>query len=106
MNGSVLTVNYMANKQTWKTLKLKSLAKAFLSLKTEAELLSFLRDLCTLEELEEFSHRWEAVQLLNKKISYREIAESTKLSTTTITRIAHWLNHGEGGYKAALKKIK
>ncbi len=87
---------------TWKTPQLKKLAKTFLNFKTEAELLSFLRDLCTLEELDEMSSRWEAVQMLNKKIPYREIAEKTGLSTTTITRIAHWLNHGEGGYQKAL----
>ncbi|OGH67404.1 MAG: hypothetical protein A3B90_03070 [Candidatus Magasanikbacteria bacterium RIFCSPHIGHO2_02_FULL_41_13] len=89
---------------TWKTPKLKKLAKTFLNFKTEAELLSFLRDLCTLEELEEMSSRWQAVEMLDKKVSYREIAEKTGLSTTTITRIAHWLNHGEGGYQKVLRQ--
>ena len=88
----------------WKTPRLKKLSQAFLSLKTEAELLNFLRDLCTLEELEEMSRRWEAVRLLEAGASYREIAEKTSLSTTTVTRIAHSLRHGEGGYQAALKK--
>lgn len=88
----------------WKTSKLKKLAKALLTLKTEAEVLSFLRDLCTLEELNEISTRWEVVMLLGQGKSYRKIAELTKVSTTTITRIAHWLEHGEGGYKTALKR--
>ena len=74
-----------------------------LSLKNENDLLNFLRDLCTLEELDELSHRWETVELLDEGMSYREIAEKTGLSTTTITRIAHWLQHGEGGYQKALK---
>ncbi|KKP59260.1 MAG: hypothetical protein UR53_C0004G0013 [Candidatus Magasanikbacteria bacterium GW2011_GWC2_34_16] len=90
----------------WKTIKLKRLALAILQLKKEPELLNFLRDLCTLEELEELSRRWEVVELLDKDQSYREIAEKTGLSTTTITRIAHWLNHGEGGYKTVLNKLK
>lgn len=86
----------------WRTPKLKKLAKAFLCLKKENEIENFLRDLCTLEELEELCGRWEVATLLNKGISYREIAEKTGVSTTTITRVAHWLEHGEGGYKMAL----
>lgn len=66
---------------------------------------NFLRDVCTLEEMGEMSRRWEAVLLLSTGVSYREIAKKTGLSTATVTRIAHWLNHGEGGYQAALKKL-
>ena len=58
------------------------------------------------EELEELSSRWQVVELLNKDMPYRKISQKTGVSTTTITRIAHWLNHGEGGYEAALEKIK
>ncbi len=90
--------------KTWKTPQLKKLVKTISNFKNETDLLNFLRDLCTLEELEEMSNRWEAVQMLDKKISYREIAEKTGLSTTTVTRIAHWLKHGEGGYQKALKQ--
>jgi len=92
--------------KNWKTPKLKKLTKAFLSLKNEKETLNFLRDLCTLEELEEMSRRWEAVQMINKGLSYRKIAEKTGLSTTTVTRIAHWLKHGEGGYRKVLEKSR
>lgn len=90
---------------TWKTPRLKKLAEALLTLKNEKEMMNFLRDLCTLEELEEFSKRWEAVKMINNGKSYREIAQKTGMSTTTITRIAHWLEHGEEGYKTVLKKL-
>lgn len=90
--------------QNWRTKKIKALANAFLALKSESEMMSFLRDLCTIEELEELSGRWEAAEMLNKKISYRDIARETGLSTTTVTRIAHWLYHGEGGYQNVLDK--
>lgn len=100
---SVLDFNFMEN---WRTKQLKNLAKAFLALKEEEEILNFLRDLCTLEELKELSGRFEVVELLIKKLSYRDIAQKTAMSTTTVTRIAHWLEHGEGGYKAALKRLK
>ena len=31
-----------------------------------------------------------------------ERAKGWVASTTTVTRVAHWLHHGEGGYRAAL----
>lgn len=90
----------------WKTIKLKRLAKTLLLLHTEKEMLSFLRDVATLEELNELSNRWDVVLRLKNEENYRDIAFRTGISTTTVTRIAHWLNHGEGGYRTALKRIK
>ena len=75
-------------------------------IKKEEEILVFLRDLCTLEELETLSSRWEVVALLDKARPYREIAQKTGVSTATITRIAHWLENGEGGYRIALRNLK
>lgn len=69
-------------------------------------MLAFLRDVATLEELESLSSRWDVVLELHKGTSYRNIAQKTGVSTATITRIAHWLRHGEGGYQGALEKIK
>ena len=86
----------------WKTKKLKELANILLNIKEKNDMLNFLRDVCTLEELESISSRWQAVQLINQGISYRIVAKKTGLSTTTVTRVAHWLNNGEGGYKKAL----
>ncbi|MBU2565940.1 trp operon repressor [Patescibacteria group bacterium] len=91
---------------TWKNTKLKQLTKALLSMKNEAEMLNFLRDVATLEELEALSSRWSVVLELEKGTSYRDIAKKTGVSTATITRIAHWLNNGEGGYKTALSRSK
>ncbi len=90
--------------QNWKTTKLKHLSRALMSLDSKKDMMNFLRDLCTLEELEELSDRWEVVLLLAKGIPYREITKKTGVSTATVTRIALWLNNGEGGYKVALKK--
>jgi len=90
----------------WKTPKLKQLARALLSLRTEDEMLAFLRDVATLEELGELSNRWDVVLQLKNGKNYRDVAVNTGMSTTTITRIAHWFNHGEGGYKMALKRVK
>ena len=77
---------------------------AILSLETRAEVESFFRDLCTMSELEAIAHRWEVAQLLEQGLPYLEIAEKTHASTTTVTRVAHWLKHGEGGYRLALDR--
>ena len=88
----------------WKTHKLRKLIKTLIRFRKEEDLLNFFRDLCTLEELAVLSSRWEAVQLLAAGLPYRDIAKKTGLSTATVTRIAHWLHHGEGGYQKALKQ--
>ncbi len=89
----------------WKTKKIKSLVGALLSIKNQQDMLNFLRDLCTLEELQEISSRWQVVQMLNQGMPYRQISQKTGVSTTTVTRIAYWLKHGQGGYDKVLKKI-
>lgn len=82
------------------------LFKAILQLKTVDECKKFFRDLCTLPELEAISERWHVVQLLVAGVSYREISERTGASTTTVTRVAQWLNRGEDGYTLVLRRLK
>jgi TrpR-related protein YerC/YecD len=79
---------------------------ALRSLKSRQELEEFLRDLCTLGELEAMAHRWQVARLVDQGLPYTEIAEKTGASTATVTRVAHWLNHGEGGYRAAIDRAK
>jgi len=82
------------------------LFEALRSLKSRRELEIFMRDLCTLGELEAMAHRWQVARLVNQGLPYTEIAEKTGASTATVTRVAHWLNHGEGGYRLAIDKAK
>jgi TrpR-related protein YerC/YecD len=77
---------------------------AIRSLKTQDELESFLRDLCTLQELETLAHRWQVAKLVDEGLPYLEVAERTGASTTTVTRVAQWLRRGEGGYRRALDR--
>ncbi|NCO04728.1 MAG: DNA-binding transcriptional regulator [Candidatus Magasanikbacteria bacterium] len=88
--------------KTWRTPKFKKFAKALLLIESQKDMENFLRDVATLEELDALSSRWEVAQMIDKGIAYRTIAEKTGVSTATITRIAHWLRHGEGGYQATL----
>ncbi len=82
--------------------KEKNLVKVIASLKDEKIAAAFLRDLLTLAEIEEFANRLEIAKLLQKGHSYKEIAQKTNVSTTTVTRVAHWLYNGCGGYETVL----
>ena len=90
----------------WQTAATDQLLASIVRLETVDEAAAFMRDLCTRKELEEMSHRWEAVKLLDQGIPYREISDRTGLSTATITRINQWLQHGTGGYRSMLAKIE
>ena len=85
---------------------LDELAAAVLTMRTPDEVSRFLRDLCTLPELEALTHRWRTVQLLEEGVPYVEIAERVPTSTATVTRVAQWLRHGTGGYRAALDRTR
>jgi TrpR-related protein YerC/YecD len=83
---------------------LDDLADALLVLRTREEAKRFLRDLCTLGELEALAHRWQIARLVDDGRSYLDIADTVQTSTATVTRVAHWLRHGAGGYTLALER--
>ena len=88
----------------WRSPEVDALFDAFLSLASRAEAAAFLRDLCTLGEIRDLAQRWTVVRLLDAGLHYSEISRHTGASTATITRIASWLNHGEGGYRLLLDR--
>ena len=88
----------------WQTSETDRLFEAILSLRTKEEMTRFFRDLCTLAELEAMAHRWQVAELVDQGLPYLEVATRTGASTTTVTRVAHWLRHGEGGYRLALDR--
>lgn len=69
------------------------------------EIKSFLIDLCTKTELQAMAERLQAASLIKQGLAYREISNKTGLSTTTVTRIAHWIENGEQGYNMVLKRL-
>lgn len=85
---------------SYPTEDVKELFKAILSLKTPQEAVNFFRDLLTIAEIKELANRWQMVKMLYTGKSYTEIAKKLKTSTTTISRVSHWLNNGFGGYKS------
>jgi len=88
----------------WQDHKIDELFKIILKLKNQKEASVFFRDLCTLEEINEMAKRWQAAKMIKGGSPYRAIAKKTGLSTATVTRVAYWLNHGEGGYQLMLKR--
>ncbi|MBU1148983.1 hypothetical protein KKI23_02715 [Patescibacteria group bacterium] len=81
-----------------------NLYKAILALQNLAETRRFMRDLLTEAEIREFSNRWQAAQMLDKKIPYTKVEKATGLSSTTVARVAKWLKRGMGGYRLMLKR--
>jgi len=91
---------------TWRTDDTTALLQAVLRLESVDEAERFFRDLCTLGELRDMAQRWAVVRLLDEGLHYADISRRTGASTATITRIATWLNHGEGGYRAMLDRLR
>lgn len=89
----------------WRTPETEALIEAILRLDTREGAERFLRDLCTLGELHDMAQRWAVVRMLDAGMHYAEISKQTGASTATITRIASWLNHGEGGYRDMLERF-
>lgn len=90
----------------WRSADVEALLDALLQVETREEAAAFLRDLCTLGELRDLAQRWAVVRLLDAGLHYSEISRRTGASTATITRIASWLNHGEGGYRLLLDRSR
>ncbi len=89
----------------WSSKEIEKLVTAILLLETEEDAKTFLRDLMTEKEIREFSKRLQVAEMLSNKISYSVIEKETGLSSTTIARVAKWLNGKEGGYKNILDKL-
>lgn len=83
-----------------------SLAEALLAMRTPEEMRALLKDLTTPAELEALVDRWRVVRYLDQGKPYREIHDLTGVSVTTIGRVARYLEHGNGGYRMALERLK
>ena len=86
-------------KEPW----LRAVADAFLAAKSQDDVMDLLRDIGTLSELQSWAERLEVAKALSKGLSYREVAKITGASTTTVTRVAKFIENGAGGYRKYLK---
>ena len=90
----------------WLTDEIEDLSRTVAGLRSVDEVERFLRDLCTLPELEAMAHRWQVAKLLDEGLPYLTVSQRTGASTTTVTRVAQWLRRGEGGYRLALDRAR
>ena len=87
---------------------IETLYDAFLTLKSDDDVRSFLKDLCTGQEIRAFAERFRVAWLLDEgQLSYREISDQTGVSTTTVTRVAKYLrDEPHQGYRRVLDRMK
>ena len=78
---------------------------ALAQLKNAEEAKLFLKDLCTPTEIQAMMDRWSIVPLIKAGKSYRQIHQDTKVSVTTIGRVARFLLLGEGGYHLIYERL-
>jgi TrpR-related protein YerC/YecD len=84
--------------------RFNELVDAFAKLREPTVVAAFLRDLCTTNELDAMGQRLQVARLVDEAVPYQEISRRTGASTATVTRVAHWLHYGEGGYQEVLKR--
>lgn len=89
-----------------RTESMDRMFEAILKLKSIDECYAFFEDLCTIRELKDISQRLEVAALLNKGMSYQEVANRTGVSSTTIGRVKRCLEYGSGGYELALGNLE
>ena len=115
--------------------ELFDLYSAILTMENPEEIHKFFKDLCSVNELHSFLHRWQIVRRIEQGKSYEEIIKelsgtpegvepetgpdarhgsgrvrgkarsSTKVSSTTISRVKTCYINPDGGYRTALKRL-
>lgn len=85
---------------------LKDLYELFASVDSTKEAEKLLHDMLTRQELDAVAERWQLIQALASGMTQREAAKKCKVSISKITRGAHELQYGTGGFLHFLKKLK
>ena len=79
---------------------------AVLTLKSREECYRFFEDICTVNELQALSQRFEVAHMLRNHQTYMDIAETTGGSAATISRVNRSLNYGHDGYDLVLRRLR
>ena len=72
------------------------LYEVILSLKTKEDCDAFLKDLCTIKELDSMAQRVKVASLLKNGETYEQIIAKTDISSATLSRISRCFKYGEG----------
>ncbi len=82
------------------------LFEAILLLKDEEDCYRFFEDICTVGELKDMAQRLEVAKMLDRDLTYTDIAQQTGASTATISRVKRCLFFGANGYRLILQRLK
>lgn len=85
--------------------QLDQLFDAILSLKDREECYQFFDDLATMNEIQALAQRLSVAKMLDEGETYQEIANQSKASTATISRVKRCLQYGSGGYRIVLDRL-
>ena len=89
-----------------KSKELDLFFKAILKLDNIEECYKFFEDVATINEVKALAQRLHVAKMLREKKTYTEIAEETKASTATISRVNRCLNYGADGYNNILNRLE
>ncbi|MGL4772852.1 MAG: YerC/YecD family TrpR-related protein [Clostridium sp.] len=89
-----------------KSEEMDLLFNAILQLNNLEDCYRFFEDVATINEVKALAQRMQVAKLLSEKKTYTEIAEITKASTATISRVNRCLNYGSDGYNIVLQRLK
>lgn len=89
-----------------KSQELDDVFHAILSLRDLTECYRFFEDICTINELQALSQRWQVARQLDADVTYQDIAHRFNASTATISRVNRCLEYGAGGYRLVLDRMK
>jgi len=69
-------------------------------------MLEFIGDALTKEEIDQWSKRLAAAEMLRAGKTLQDVSISAQLSPDTVTRVKTWCKYGFGGYEDVLRKNK
>ena len=94
----------MSNQSLLNQKPIHELCKVLTGLNDSQKVINFLYDVATPQELATLAQRFQIAKLLwTTSLSYLEIANKVGTSTTTVTRVARFLNQEPfGGYRQVL----
>lgn len=86
--------------------QLNQLFKAISTLENEDECRDFFKSLCTEQELNSFSQRFQVAKMLKENYIYADIIKETGASTVTVSRVKRTMSDDSNGFDIAFEKMK
>lgn len=83
----------------------RAFSQSLANISSESEMEKYIFDLFTPTERVMLAKRLAIAALLVKGVTYLEISQKLKVSTSTVARVNLWLKHSGSGYKTAVEKI-